>query len=59
MKKYLFNLPPRDLTRKPYAVGMSPEVDAWAISMTMMSKNMPRLLALKRWRTERREDEHV
>lgn len=28
--KYLFDLPPRDLTRKPYAVGLSPEVDAWA-----------------------------
>lgn len=30
MSKYLFDLPPRDLTRKPYAVGLSPEVDAWA-----------------------------
>lgn len=30
MSKYLFNLPPRDPARKPYAVGMSPEVDAWA-----------------------------
>lgn len=30
MKKYLFDLPPRDPSRKPYAVGLSPEVDAWA-----------------------------
>lgn len=30
MNKYLFNLPPRDLARKPYAVGLTPEVDAWA-----------------------------
>ena len=30
MKKYLFDLPPRDLARKPYAVGLPPEVDAWA-----------------------------
>lgn len=30
MKKYLFDLPPRDPARKPYAVGLSPEVDAWA-----------------------------
>ena len=28
--KYLFDLPPRDLARKPYAVGLPPEVDAWA-----------------------------
>ncbi|MCC8147963.1 hypothetical protein [Akkermansia sp.] len=30
MMKYLFDLPPRDLARKPYAVGLTPEVDAWA-----------------------------
>ncbi len=30
MKEYLFDLPPRDLARKPYAAGLSPEVDAWA-----------------------------
>lgn len=30
MKKYLFDLPPRDPARKPYAAGLSPEVDAWA-----------------------------
>lgn len=28
--KYLFDLPPRDPARKPYAVGLPPEVDAWA-----------------------------
>ena len=28
--KYLFDLPPRDLARKPYAAGLPPEVDAWA-----------------------------
>ncbi len=28
--KYLFDLPPRDLAQKPYAVGLPPEVDAWA-----------------------------
>ena len=28
--KYLFDLPPRDPARKPYAAGLSPEVDAWA-----------------------------
>ncbi len=30
MKKYLFDLPPRDHARKPYAAGLPPEVDAWA-----------------------------
>lgn len=30
MKKYLFDLPPRDPARKPYAAGLTPEVDAWA-----------------------------
>lgn len=30
MKKYLFDLPPRDHARKPYAAGLTPEVDAWA-----------------------------
>lgn len=30
MKKYLFDLPPRDPARKPYAAGLPPEVDAWA-----------------------------
>lgn len=30
MKKYLFDMPPRDHARKPYAVGLPPEVDAWA-----------------------------
>lgn len=30
MKKHLFDLPPRDPARKPYAAGLSPEVDAWA-----------------------------
>lgn len=30
MKKYLFNLPPRDPARKPYAAGLTPEADAWA-----------------------------
>lgn len=30
MKKYLFDLPPRDPARKPYAVGLPLEVDAWA-----------------------------
>ena len=34
MKKYLFDLPPRDHARKPYAVGLSPEVDAWAKANT-------------------------
>lgn len=28
--KYLFEMPARDLARKPYAVGLAPEVDAWA-----------------------------
>lgn len=28
--KYLFDLPPRDPSRKPYAAGLSPEADAWA-----------------------------
>ena len=28
--KYLFDLPPRDPAQKPYAVGLPPEVDAWA-----------------------------
>ena len=30
MKKYLFDLPPRDPARKPYAAGLTPEADAWA-----------------------------
>lgn len=30
MKKYLFDLPPRDPAQKPYAAGLTPEVDAWA-----------------------------
>lgn len=30
MKKFLFDLPPRDPARKPYAAGLSPEADAWA-----------------------------
>lgn len=30
MKKYLFDLPPRDPSRKPYAAGLTPEADAWA-----------------------------
>lgn len=30
MKKYLFDMPPRDPARKPYAAGLPPEVDAWA-----------------------------
>ena len=33
-------------------------VSCWAISMTMMSKNMPRHLAWI-WRTERRGNEHL
>lgn len=28
--KYLFEMPPRDLSRKPYAAGLTPEADAWA-----------------------------
>lgn len=28
--EYLFEMPPRGLARKPYAVGLAPEVDAWA-----------------------------
>lgn len=30
--KYLFEMPARDLARKPYAAGLTPEVDAWAKS---------------------------
>jgi hypothetical protein len=30
VKKYLFDLPPRDPARKPYAAGLTPEADAWA-----------------------------
>ncbi len=30
--KYLFEMPARDFARKPYAVGLAPEVDAWAKS---------------------------
>lgn len=30
MKKFLFDLPPRDPARKPYAAGLTPEADAWA-----------------------------
>lgn len=30
MKECLFDLPPRDPSRKPYAAGLSPEADAWA-----------------------------
>lgn len=30
MNKFLFDLPPRDPARKPYAAGLPPEVDAWA-----------------------------
>ena len=30
--KYLFEMPSRDLARKPYAAGLTPEVDAWAKS---------------------------
>lgn len=28
--KYLFEMPARDPARKPYAAGLSPEVDSWA-----------------------------
>lgn len=30
MKECLFDLQPRDPSRKPYAAGLSPETDAWA-----------------------------
>lgn len=30
MKELLFDLPPRDPSRKPYAAGLTPEADAWA-----------------------------
>lgn len=30
MNEYLFDMPPRDPSRKPYAAGLSPEADAWA-----------------------------
>lgn len=30
MKGCLFDLPPRDPSRKPYAAGLTPEADAWA-----------------------------
>lgn len=30
MKEYLFDMPPRDPSRKPYAAGLSSEADAWA-----------------------------